>query len=333
MNRRAFVTGLGAVLAVPLSVEAQQAGKIYRLGVLVLGSEQQFKDHRIMKAFRAGLLELGFTEGENLKIEYRWAEGQIERLDVLAAELVRLDVDTIFVAGPIQSVRAAKRATDTIPIVFAGVGRPVEAGLVETLARPGGNATGTTYFQQLLEPKQLQLLKAAIPTLSSVGVIRSPHGKTETDYRTALHRELQGAAQALNLHLQFVELNASNELDEAMAAVARRRVGALLFPASAFWYIHARRIADLAVKHGLPALSAHPEFAEAGGLLAYGADVADIYRRCGHYVAKIFKGAKPADLPVEEPTKFELVVNLKTAKALGLTIPPSLLLRADQVIE
>jgi len=333
VDRRAFVTGLGAVLAAALAVEAQQAGKMYRLGVLALGGQQQFKDHRIMQAFRGGLRDMGYVEGQNLSIEYRWADGQVERLDVLAAELVRLNVDVIFTAGALPPALAAKRATDAIPIIFEGVGRPIETGLVKTLARPGGNATGTTYFQRVLEPKHLELLKTAIPALSRVGVVLSPTLRTNSEYRTALLRELESAGRTLNLDVQYVEPNTAADLDEAVAAVASRRVTALLFSTSPFFYLHARRIADLALKHRLPALSVHREFAEAGGLVAYGADVADIYRRGGQYVAKILNGEKPADLPVEEPRKFELVINLKTAKALGLTIPPSLLLRADQVIE
>jgi putative tryptophan/tyrosine transport system substrate-binding protein len=332
MNRRTFITGLGAVLAAPLAAEAQQAGKVWRLGVLALGG-QQFKDHRIMQAFRGGLREMGYVEGQNLSIEYRWAEGQAERLDVLAADLVRLNVDVIFATGALPPALAAKRATEVIPIIFEGVGRPIETGLVKTLARPGGNATGTTYFQRLLEPKHLELLKAAIPAVSRVGVVLSPTLRTDSGYRTALLRELEDAGRTLNLDLQFVEPNTAGELAEAVAAVARRRVTALLFSTSPFFYLHARSIADLVMQHRLPALSVHREFAEAGGLVAYGADVADIYRRSGQYVAKVLNGEKPADLPVEEPRKFELVINLKTAKALGLTIPQSLLLRADQVIE
>jgi len=332
VNRRAFVTGLGAVLAVPLAVEAQRESRVYTLGVLTYGGSH-WKTHRIFHAFRSAIGEMGYVEGQNLRIEYRWAEERVERLDLLAEELVRLNVDVIFAAGANLSALAAKRATKTIPIVFEGVGQPVEVGLIESLARPGGNATGTTHTQRFLEPKQLELLKAAVPGLSCVGVVLSPTLRQSPQYRIPLLSELESGGQGLRLRLQIVELVSATELDDAVATAARDGVGAVLFPASPFFYVNASRIADLAKKYRLPALSAHREFAEAGGLMCYGADVADSWRRCGRYVAKILNGAKPADLPTEEPTKLELVINLKTAKALGLTIPPSLLLRAVQVIE
>jgi putative tryptophan/tyrosine transport system substrate-binding protein len=324
MNRRAFVTGLGAVLAAPLRGEAQEAGKVYRVGYLSAGSSTS-----VVEAFREGLREHGWVEGQNLVIEYRYAEGAYDRLPDLAAELVRLKVDVI-VASPSPPAAAAKNATATIPIVMIGAGAdPVGQGLTASLARPGGNVTGLSYsVGQEIFGKQLALLKEAIPKVHRAAVVWNP---AISGLAPAIG-EVKIAARALGLQILVLEVRGPNDFDTAFA-MAKERVGGLLVLVDSMFSFHRTRLADLAAKNRLPAVYTNRLPVEVGGLMSYGPSFSDLWRRAAGYVDRILKGSKPGDLPVEQPTKFELVINLKTAKALGLTIPPSLLRRVDQVIE
>jgi putative ABC transport system substrate-binding protein len=324
--------GLAVVLALsltlaPLVAEGQQAGKVYRVGLLSPGSSSDPLVQPYLDVFRRGLRELGYIEGQSITIEYRWAEGQYERLPDLAAELVRLRVDVIVAVA--VAVRAAKQATQTIPIVMMSADDPVAAGLVASLARPGGNITGLSIIAHDLVAKQLQLLREVLPNVSLVAVLWNPANRSH-----ALQlREAEAAAQALGVQLYTLEAQGPDEIDRAFAAMTRERVGALLVLLDSMLLLQRERIAHLAAKSRLPAVYGLRWHAEDGGLMAFGANQLVHSRRITSYVDKILKGAKPADLPVEQPTKFELVINLKTAKALGLTIPPSVLGRADQVIE
>jgi putative ABC transport system substrate-binding protein len=322
MNRRNAGLALLALLAAgaaPLAAEAQQAGKVYHVGYLSTPTD----------AFLRKLRELGWVEGQNLVIEYRWAEGNVERLPDLAAELVRRNVDVI-VAPAGSAALAAKNATSSIPIVMIFPSDPVEMGLVASLRRPGGNITGTTLTPgPEIFGRQLQILKETIPRASRVAILSNP-----ADPSFALQvREVEAAARTLRMRLQHVEAKGPEEFDSAFAAMARERADALLVNGTSTFLAHRTRIAELAVKNRLPTMYSFRESVEAGGLMAYAVNMADFVGRAAVYVDKILKGAKPADLPVEQPTKFELVINLKTAKALGLTIPQSLLARADDVIQ
>jgi putative tryptophan/tyrosine transport system substrate-binding protein len=325
MQRRAFVIGGITVLAAPLATEAQQAGRVPRVGYLGTRTLSDFG----VDAFRQGLRELGWVEGRNIVVDYRFAEGNLDRLPDLAAELVRLNVD-IIVAQATPGAAAAKNATQTIPIVMVPVGDPVGLGLVASLARPGGNITGVSYSAGGLEiiGKQLELLKETLPKIRRVAILLNPTNPT----RPVAMRDVNAAAGALALQLKFLEAGDPNEFDGAFAAMAKERIEALGVMATMF-VLHRKRLADLAAKSRLPAAYGWREHVEAGGLMSYGPSLSDLFRRGATFVDRILKGASPGDLPVEQPTKFDLVINLKTAKALGLTIPPSLLLRADQVIE
>jgi putative ABC transport system substrate-binding protein len=282
-------------------------------------------------AFRQGLRDLGYIEGRNVVIEYRDAEGKFERLPALAAELVVLKVDVIVVGGTPQAL-AAKQATRTIPIVLAGAGDPITSGLVTSLARPGGNVTGLSILGPELVGKCLELLKQAIPGVSHVAVLWHPGGHGERTERNML-KEAEVAGRALGVRLQFVETRGPADFDRAFSDMTRARAGALTVLPSNMLITERRRLVDLTAKSRLPAVYPMRVFVDVGGLMSYGANIADMFRRAATYVDKILKGAKPGDLPVEQPTNFELVINLKTAKALGLTIPQTLLLQADQVIE
>jgi putative tryptophan/tyrosine transport system substrate-binding protein len=329
MDRRRFlVTSLAGVLAAPLAAEGQQAAKVARIGFLSLnlGPNPHLKE-----AFRQGLRDLGYVEGHNIVIEYRDAEGKLERLPALAAELIALQVDVILAGGTPQAL-AAKQATRTLPIVFAAAAAPVTDGLVTSLARPRGNVTGLTSLNPELIGKCLEQLKQAVPGVNRVAVLWPPGGLGErTDKDMLKGAEL--AARALGMRLQFVEARGPDDFDRAFSEMTKARAGALTVLPSTMFLNERRRIVDLVTKTRLPAVYTSREFVDAGGLMSYGANIADNFRGAATYVDKILKGTKPGDLPVERPTKFELVINLKTAKALGLTIPPSLLARADQVIE
>jgi ABC-type uncharacterized transport system substrate-binding protein len=318
-----------SLLAAPLAAEAQQAAKVARIGYL---STNLAANPHLQEAFLQGLRDLGYVEGRNLVIEYRFAEGKLERFPALAAELGALKVDVIVTAGGTLAARAAKQATRTLPIVFAAAADPVESRLVTSLARPGGNVTGLSIVSPELVGKSLELLKEAVPGVSRVAVLWQPGGFGERTEKDMLNGA-KVAARALGVRPQFIEARGPADFDRAFWEMTRARAGALIVFANAMFTIERRRLVDLAAKTRLPALYAFREYVDAGGLMAYGPNLADLYRRAATYVDKILKGAKPGDLPVEQPTKFELVVNLKTARTLGLTIPTSVLSRADQIIE
>jgi putative ABC transport system substrate-binding protein len=328
MHRRAFLGTLaGGLLAAPLAVEAQQPAKTPRIGVLGAGSASDTALR--FEAFRQGLRERGWIEGQNVVLEYRWGDGRYDRLADLAAELVRLKVDVIFAPGTAGTV-AAQNATRTIPIITATVGDPVGRGTIASLARPGGNVTGLSFSVGFeIVGKELELLKEVVPKVSRVAVLGNPGNPS---YGPML-REAQVAGRSLGVQLQVLEARGPNEFDRAFAAMVKQRAGALLVFADAAYIFDRTPLAQLAAKSRLPAIYGLREHVDAGGLLAYGPNLSDLFRRAATYVDKILKGAKPADLPVEQPTKFELVINLKTAKALGLTIPQSLLQRADELIQ
>jgi len=328
MDRRDTVLALLALAAAPLAAEAQRSAKVARIGYL---SPSLASSPQLRVAFLQGLRDLGDVDGRNVAIEYRDAEGKLERVPGLAAELVALKVDVIFVGGGTRVTLAAMEATKTIPIVFTGLGDPVESGIVTNLARPGGNVTGLSSLAPELVGKRLELLKQAVPGLDRVAVLRLPGalaGRTDTDMLT----EADVAAKAVGVRLQFVEARGPDEFARAFSDMSSARVDALtVLPSNRFLREH-RHLVELAAQNRLPAVYTSREFVDAGGLMSYGANSADLHRRAATYVHKILKGAKPGDLPVEQPTKFELVINLKTATALGLAIPQSLLAHADEVI-
>jgi putative ABC transport system substrate-binding protein len=328
VERRTFLAGAGAVLlAAPRAAEAQQTAKIARIGWL---GDRPAAGPRL-EAFFQGLRDLDYVEGRNLAIEYRYAEGKPERYPALAAELVALKVDVIVSANTLGTL-AAKQATKTIPIVFIGAADPVQSGLVTSLARPGGNATGLSALSPELVGKCLELLTQAVPGVSRVAVLWQPGAQGERTDKDML-KGADVAARALGMRLQFVEARGPTEFDRAFSDMTRARADALTVLGSAMFNNERRRLVDLAAKNRLPAVYSGRASVDAGGLMSYGPNIADLWRRAATYVDKVLKGAKPGDLPIEQPTKFELVVNLKTAKTLGLTIPQSLLVRADQVIE
>ncbi len=312
----------------PVAAEAQQAAKVARIGFL---SGCLACGPHLPEAFRQGLRDLRYVDGQNLVIEYRDAEGKLERLPALAAELVALKVDVILAAGEPHAL-AAKQATRTLPIVFVFAPDPVTSGLVTSLARPGGNVTGLSALTPELVGKRLELLTQVVPGVSRVAVLWQPGASGERTEKDVL-KGAEVAARVLGVRLQFVEARGPADIDGAFLDMTRARAGALTVLSTPMFIIERRRLVDLAAKNRLPALYPTRESVDAGGLMSYGPSLADSFRRAATYVDKILKGAKPGDLPVEQPTKFELVINLKTAKALGLTIPPSLLQRADQVIE
>jgi len=322
-----MVTLTLSLLAAPLVTDAQPAGKVSRIGWLSAGFPRPDRDPPV-DAFRQGLRELGYVEGQNLVIEYRGAEGRDERLPDLAAELVRLHVDVLVAVGPIAT-RAAQHATRTLPIVMTGTADPVGAGFVASLARPGGNITGVSLLMAELPGKRLELLKETVPQSTRVAVLANP----DNPVYEALRNNLTVAARALGLHLHVVEVHSADELDPAFAAVTREGADALMVLSDPALMDNLRgRVADLAATHRLPAMYGWRELVVAGGLMSYGPSLPDMFQRAASYVDRILKGAKPADLPVEQPTKFELVINLKTAQALGITFPPTLLIQADEVI-
>ena len=325
MDRRRFLlTSLSGVLA-PLLAEAQPPGKVYRIGFL--WDSPTVWPHAL-EAFRQGLRERGWTEGQNIVVEYRWAEGKFDRLPALAEELVQLKVDVIVAPTSIYTA-AAKRATASIPIVFASHADPVSTGHVERLSRPGGNATGTTIIMSETMAKSVELLKATIPTLTRLAVIWDPATPSHRPALTAV----EDAGRLLSLRVQSLAVRNVTDFDGAFSAAVKERANAVLVLSTPLFMGGAKRLAELGMIHRMPTMFGPREHVEAGGLLSYSPDRADLYRRAAGYVDKILKGSKPAEMPVEQATKFELVINLKTAKAIGLAIPPSLLLRADQVIE
>ena len=327
MDRRTFISGLTfGLLAAPLAAEAQPPGKVPRIGVLVVATRSFFSTR--IESFRQGLRELGYVEGKNVLIEYRYAEGKLDLLPALASELVQLKVDVIVTASP-PGVQAAKNATSTIPIVFAAIGDPVGGGFVASLARPGGNVTGLSILAPALSGKRLELLKEAFPKVTRVVILWNPTSSGEA----LSFREMPAVAKALGVQHQSMEVRAANDFEDGFQRAKQEGAQALVTMPSPVINANRQQILEFAAKNRLPAMYAGSEFVEAGGLMSYGPNYTDQFRRAAVFVDKILKGAKPGDLPVEQPTKFELVINLKTAKALGLTIPPSLLQRADQVIE
>jgi putative tryptophan/tyrosine transport system substrate-binding protein len=307
---------------------AQPAGKVPRIGYLSQGFATDLMRAGFLEAFRQGLRELGYVERQDIAIESRWTEGNDDRLPALAADLVRSKVDVIVTLGG-AATQAAQQATRTIPIVMSLVNDPVGSGLVASLARPGGNVTGLTAISPDLLGKRVELLKEVVPKVSRVALLRNPDNPADA----AMLREVAAAARALGVRLQTLEARNHQEIERAFAAMIRERAGALLILPDAIFQTQRRQIAELAAKGRLPAVGRMREDAEAGCLMAYGANYRDLVRSAATFVDKILKGAKPGDLPVEQPTKFELVINLRTAKTIGLTIPPTLLQRADQIID
>jgi len=326
MHRREFVTLLGAAAATWSC--AAWAERVYRVGYLSIGSEDQTR--HLIKAFGEGLQDLGYRVGENVTIAYRFADGEFERLPALAAELVRLGVDVILSAGTIPATIAAMKATTTIPIVMATGIDPVGAGLVASLARPGRNVTGLAVDSggEILG-KRFELMKEALPNLSRLGILWNPDVAFNRSRQTAMTE----TARTLGVTTIPVEVRKADALEPAFATMVAERAQAFVLQGDSVLFNHRGEIATMALKHRLPGASVQREYTDAGFFLSYGSDIRDLYRRSGTFVDKIFRGAKPADLPVEQPTKFELVLNLKTARTLGIEVPTSLLLRADEVIE
>jgi putative ABC transport system substrate-binding protein len=325
IDRRTFIVSIAGGLVIARSVaEAQPAPKVYRVGILLVATAETVVP--LVRALTEGLRDLGYAEGRNVVFERRYADGRLERLPDLAAELVRLRVDVI-VTGSNVHVAAAQRATATIPIVMVGAADPVGAGFIASLARPGGNITGlTSDASREIQAKNLALLKEIVPRLSRLGVL----GQVMSQSGFAA---LEATARQLNITLEVVDIRSPDDFEGAFAAMVDKRVGAIVVGGGPLTYMRRQQIADLALKHRLPAIQVLNEFAQAGLLMSYGPNLPEMYRRAASYVAKILRGAKPAELPVEQPAKFELVINSRTAKALGLTIPQSLLLRADEVIQ
>jgi putative ABC transport system substrate-binding protein len=330
MNRHYLCIVVAALclllLAAPLAAEAQQAGKVYRLGFL--GNSTAALEANLVGPFREGLRDLGYVEGRNVVIEYRWAEGQYERFPALVAELLALKVDVIVTAGTPAAV-AVKQATTTVPLVMAAVGDPVGTGLIASLARPGGNLTGLAAISPDLESKRLELLRELLPKLSLVSFMVNP----VNPLHSVSEKHAREAAKVLRLRLEFVGVRTEAEFDHAFETIARERPGAMIVLADRVFLHNRQRIVAFAARHRLPTVYPYRELVDAGGLMCFGPNYSEMHRRAAIFVDKILKGAKPADLPVEQPTKFELVINLKAARALGLTIPPSVLAQADEMIQ
>jgi len=328
IDRRRFVSIIaGGLFAAPLRCFAQRVPKVWRIGFLAAASQQDFTDGRL-DALIQGMRELGYVQNKNLVIEARYGDGNYERLPELALELVRLKVDVI-VAVPSAAIRAAQHATTTIPIVFPSTGDPVGSGFVASLAHPGGNITGLSNANLDISAKTLELLMTVAPQTSSIAVLANPGSSTAP----AIVKSIDAAAH--KLHVQSVPINAGSpeEIKSAFATMRRQRPDAVVIAGDAFLNMYAHQIAELAIKDHVPSVTQSPRYARAGGLMSYGQSATDVYRRAATYIEKILKGANPGDLPVEQPNKFDLVINLKTAKALGLIVPESLLLRADEVIQ
>jgi putative tryptophan/tyrosine transport system substrate-binding protein len=332
LRRREFIALFGGTAASavlwPLAARAQQPPPLPVIGFLSSASPDQYAKR--LRAFRQGLKEAGYVEGQNVAIQYRWAESQYDRLPALAAELVHRQVDVIAAGGGTPSAVAAKAATATIPIVFAVAVDPVKVGLVASLSRPGDNLTGITNLNVEVGPKRLELLHELIPTATIIALLVNP---TSPSIAEPFLRALKAAASTLGLQLHVLQASTEQDFDRVFAALVQLRAGALVIMSDQFFYARSEQLAALTLRHAVPAIFEYREFAAAGGLISYGSDETEYYRLVGIYAGRILKGEKPADLPVVEPTKFDLVVNLKTAKTLGITVPQTLLVAADEVIE
>jgi putative ABC transport system substrate-binding protein len=326
LRRREFIGLLGGTAAWPLAALGQQSAKVPRVGFM--GNSTEALEANLVGPFREGLREFGYQEGRNIVVEYRWAEGRYERFPALIAELLAAWVDVIVTAGT-PAATAVKKATTTVPLVMIAVGDPVGTGLVPSLARPGGNLTGLSSIAPDLEGKRLELLREVVPTLAHIGIFFNPANL----FHTGSMRQAHTAAEALALKVLPLSVRVSQDLDRAFATILKERPDALLVLADRVYLHERKRMMDFALQHRLPNANAHKEMVEAGGLMSYGPSYEDMHRRAADYVDKILKGAKPGDLPIEQPTKFNIKLNLKTAKALGLEIPSTLLARADEVIE
>jgi putative ABC transport system substrate-binding protein len=330
MKRREFIGLISSAAAAPaiwpLTARAQQAMPV--IGLLGAASSRQYAP--FIDGFHRGLNETGYVAGRNLAIEYRWADGQYDRLPTLATDLVGRRVTAVFTAGSTPATLAAKAATKTIPIVFYVAGDPVEMGLVASLSRPGGNLTGVTGLSAEIGPKRLELLHLLLPTAVSLALLLNPTSPAQTNPQS---RDLQAAARKLGLQLHVLRAGTEREIDSAFETLVQLRVGGLVIGPDVFFNTRSEQLAALALRYAVPTIYQYREFAAAGGLMSYGTNLADMFRLSGIYMGRILKGEKPADLPVQQATKVELIVNLKTAKALGITVPQSLLLRADEVIE
>jgi len=325
-NRKYVLLVWALLLALSFPARAQPQGRVRRLGFL--GNSTPALEENLIGSFREGLRDLGYIEGKNIFIEYRWAEGKYERFPALIAELVASKVDLIVTAGTPASL-AVKKATMSIPLVMIAVGDPVGTGLIASLAHPGGNITGLTSIASDLEGKRLELLREVAPKVSHVAVLWNP----ASPFQVVSEKELQVAAHALHIKVLSLGVKAAEELDKAFTAILKERPGALLVLADRLFLHNRARIMDFARQNRLPGVHAYQELVEAGGLMSYGPSYAGMHRRAAYFVDRILKGTKPADLPVERPAKFELVINLKTAKQIGVTIPPEVLARADRVIK
>ena len=327
MNKKIVIWLLTAVLLTTVSLsEAQQRGKVPRIGFL--GNSTAALEENLVGPFRDGLRDLGYVEGQNILIEYRWAEGKYERFPALIAELIASKVDVIVTAGT-PATQAYQKARTSIPLVMVAVGDPVGTGIVASLNRPGGNITGLTSISPELEGKRIELLREVIPKLSHIAVLWNP----KNAFHAIENKEVETAAAALRMKVLYLGVEVQEQIGKAFAQILKERPGALLVLADRVFLHNRALIMDFAAKHRLPGVYAYLELVEAGGLMSYGPSYADMHRRAATYVDKILKGAKPADLPVERPMKFELVINLKAAKQIGLTVPPNVLARADKVIK
>jgi ABC-type uncharacterized transport system substrate-binding protein len=326
MTRREFITLLGGAAAWPLVAHAQQSAKVRRIGFL--GNSTEALEANLVGPFREGLREFGYEEGRNVEIEYRWAQGEYKRFPALIAELITAKVEVIVTAGTPASL-AVKKATSSIPLVMIAVGEPVATGLVTSLARPGGNITGVTSISPEIEGKRLELLREVVPTVSYIAVLWNAGSPVQV----IQERETKAAAQALAMKMLSLGVRTLEEIEEAFAAILRERPAALFVLADRLFLHHRQRIMDFATQHRLPGVHAYRELVEVGGLMSYGPSYAGMHKRAAYFVDRILKGSNPGELPVERPATFELVVNVKAAKALGLTIPPTIILRASTVIE
>jgi putative tryptophan/tyrosine transport system substrate-binding protein len=325
--RRTLITVAAVLLfGAPLAAGAQAAEKVHRIGFL--GNSRAALEAHLVGPFRDGLRDLGYLEGQNVLIEYRWAEGKYERFPTLIAELIALKVDVIVTAGT-PATQAVKKATTSVPLVMVAVGNPVGTGIVASLKRPGGNITGLTSIADETEGKRQELLREVLPTVSHVAVLANPENQSAAGVLT----EMRAAAQVLGTKIHVLEVRTLGELEETFKAIVRERPGALIVLGDRLFLTNRQRIMDFATKQRLPTVPLHPELVDLGGLFFFGPSYPGMHRRAAYFVDRILKGTKPADLPVERPTKFELIINLRTARALGLTIPQSVLLRADRVIE